>query len=356
MSGTSLDGLDIALCHFNNRNGSWEYTIIEAETVDYSESEKNIFAEMYLCSGQRLIELDRTFGRFLGNQVNHFIEKYHCEVDFISSHGHTIFHQPDKGFTYQAGNGPDLSAITGLPVVCDFRSMDVALGGQGAPLVPIGDEMLFQNFSACLNLGGIANISFVKNSKRLAYDICPVNIPLNYLALFLGFKYDEGGMLASKGSVKKNMLEKLNSLEYYKKDYPKSLGKEWIDQYFFPLIKSTDISTNDLLATVCGHISFQINLSVKKLLEKKSNLDYTILVTGGGAFNLHLMDLLQKDAPKNVHYNIPDSKIIMFKEAIIFAYLGVLRLLNVPNALADVTGAKYNNVGGAFHGDFRNII
>lgn len=350
MSGTSLDGLDIASCHFYLINGKWSYEIEAAETIEYSAEERLRLQRGYLASGIELTLLDHEFGKFTGLEVKKFLSRNVLKTDFISSHGHTIFHQPEKGFTVQIGNGNDISAVTKLPVVCDFRSMDVALGGQGAPLVPIGDKLLFPEYEMCLNLGGIANISFDILDKRVAFDICPVNIVLNELAEKTGQAFDAGGGTARKGQLIESLLRQLEDLDYYKREFPKSMGKEWIDASVFPLLNHENIA--NLLYTFCVHISMQINAVTKKFAEGKNK---KVLVTGGGAFNTFLTELLRKHASENIEYVLPDINTILFKEALIFAFLGVLRVRNESNCLAAVTGAGHDAIGGALYGNFNAL-
>ncbi len=343
MSGTSLDGLDIAYCKFEiSNNENPKYEIIFAETIKYSNEIKQIFLDSEHVSGLVFALNDRKIGDFFGTEVKKFILKYSISrVDFVASHGHTIFHQIDKKLTVQLGHGANLAAACGLPVVCDFRTLDVALGGQGAPLVPIGDQLLFSDYFYCLNLGGIANISFQnQQNQRIAYDICPCNLPLNYLTKLLLKEYDDKGSLAANGTIKDEMLTKLNLLPFYTQNEPKSLGKEWFLHYFLPILEIDLHSIQDILATVCEHIAIQIGKQIK---EHSKNL----FITGGGAFNDFLVQRIKYYCPCKVI--IPDEKVINFKEAIIFAWLGVLRWQNMTNTLQSVTGASADSVGGCVY-------
>jgi anhydro-N-acetylmuramic acid kinase len=353
MSGTSLDGLDIAYCIFSLKDGRWDYEIVVAETVAYSQEFKNKLANIYNGSAAEIAMLHHHYGKFTGEEVKKFINKYSLTPDLIASHGHTVFHRPAMGFTFQIGSGADISAVTELPVVCDFRSIDVATGGQGAPLVPIGDLQLFGEYDMCLNLGGIANVSYDDEGKRMAFDICPVNIPLNKLAAQLGKPYDENGDLARKGNLNSNLLKHLNQLSYYRQPFPKSMGKEWIDENVLPLLKP-ELDTKDTLYTFSRHIAEQIAAVTSKFGEKK--LKTSVLVTGGGAFNSFLIQLFEEYVPENISYIIPDKKTIMFKEALIFAFLGVLRVRNINNCLFKVTGAKKDTIGGALYGNYDGLI
>jgi anhydro-N-acetylmuramic acid kinase len=280
------------------------------------------------------------YGQYLGTLVRSFLKRNNAKADFISSHGHTVFHQPGNHFTAQAGDGAALSAACGLPVVCDFRTADVALGGQGAPLVPIGDQLLFSEYEYCLNLGGIANISFSRGGKRIAYDICPVNMVLNHLASEKGKGYDKGGKMAEKGYFNVILLSKLNSAPYYQRTYPKSLGREEIEKYFFKILKREKASTEDKLHTFIEHVAIEIAAATRNRKGK-------MLVTGGGAYNDYLISRIR--AHSSLQVVIPSPKIIEFKEALIFAFLGVLRWRNEVNTLKSVTGARRDSSGGAIY-------
>lgn len=362
MSGTSLDGLDLAYCVFKQGN-SWEYEVRKAETLPYPEELRQKLAQAMTLSGYELALLHNELGRFIGLQVKEFMVGFAEEVELIASHGHTVFHRPDLGLTTQIGNGAVIAANCGKPVVCDFRTTDVALGGQGAPLVPIGDELLYGQYDICLNLGGISNLSYRDNEQRKAYDISPCNIVLNYLAQQCGKAYDVNGEIAQSGHVDTALLEQFNQLDYYKSQNTKSLGREWIDSQFFPLLKRCQLSTPDQMRTVCEHIAEQIANACNSTGTKNcdsngdtgncerevynTTLGRTLLITGGGAHNRFLIDLIRQKFHGQVI--IPDDRTIDFKEAIIFAFLGFLRLNNLPNCLASVTGARHNSCGGAIY-------
>jgi anhydro-N-acetylmuramic acid kinase len=342
MSGTSLDGLDLAYCHITRNPDQWKYEILKAATIEYEESRKNQLNKIMLGSAMEITSANAELGSFIGKEIKKFVRANALEVDFVSSHGHTIFHQPSKGFTLQIGSGAHICAETKLPVVCDFRSLDVALGGQGAPLVPIGDKLLFSAYDYCLNLGGIANISFDQAGNRIAFDICPVNIILNDLAGKLDKPYDENGNFAAQGKVNPELLQKLNGMEYYRTKFPKSIGREWVDKEVFPVMHSTAVSIVDKLATFCQHIAEQIS---HVLLRSGGEM----LITGGGAFNNFLIGKIRETCSGKVKVVLPDKDTIMFKEALIFAFLGVLRMRNEVNCLSSVTGANRDNVGGAVY-------
>lgn len=342
MSGTSLDGLDLVLCNFTRIEENWEFSIVKAHTYNYSEKWFGKLSGASLLSAEALISLDREYGIYTAEIINSFLETVDLKPEFIVSHGHTIFHNPKEGYSFQLGNGNDISTITALPVIYDLRNKDISLGGQGAPLVPIGDKLLFRKFDACLNLGGFSNISYEKNENRLAFDICPVNIILNEIANKQGQAYDLDGSIGRTGGVIDELLADLNALEYYTQSGPKSLGKEWLDKNFKPLLSKYNFANNDILRTIYEHISEQISSFI-------NNEDINeVLVTGGGCFNEFLINLLSKQCQTKLV--IPHKDIINFKEAIIFAFLGVLRIRGEINSLASVTGARENSSGGIFTG------
>ena len=342
MSGTSLDGLDMALCRFTWQNNTWRYDILQCDTVDLGDEFRRRLAAADTLSGLDLMLLDRDFATFTATQINRFLEKVSVRPDFIASHGQTVFHQPDRGLTVQIGSGAVIAALTGITTVCDFRTTDVALGGQGAPLVPIGDKLLFGSYEACLNLGGFSNISFDSNGLRRAFDISPCNMLLNRLAQKMGLPYDKDGMNGRDGYIFRPLLEQLNGLDYYHTDGAKSLGKEWFDAEIWPLFEQSELCVTDQLRTAVEHIAIQITNVLKRHNIK------SVLVTGGGTKNLFLMDRIRLFAP-NTMVVIPQETIVDFKEAIVFAFLGLLRLRGENNCLASVTGAAADCCGGAVY-------
>ncbi|MBT8377042.1 MAG: anhydro-N-acetylmuramic acid kinase, partial [Bacteroidia bacterium] len=264
MSGTSLDGIDLALCKFEKKQ-RWSYTIVKSNTISYSPIWQNYLQDLVNKDLEALKVIDEKYTRYLGEAIQNFISEHDiANIDFISSHGHTALHQPEKGLTYQIGNLSSLANFTKLTVVCDFRTQDVDFGGQGAPLVPIGDLYLFSDYDYCINLGGFANISFQNENERMAYDICPVNIVLNSYVQKFNLEYDESGKIAASGSLNTALLNDLNQLDYYKKSYPKSLGLEWVNNVFTKVIGRYEISNKDILRTLVEHIVIQISSSVKK--------------------------------------------------------------------------------------------
>ena len=337
MSGTSMDGLDIALCRFNHRTG-WQFEIINAETIPYSRQWLHDLNTARELGEKDLEKLSLAYGSYLANCVNEFIDKNRLtNIDFIASHGHTIHHQPQNGITVQIGDGNVLSEETKLPVVYDFRIQDVQLGGQGAPLVPIGDQLLFSKYQACLNLGGFSNISFQYHNERIAFDISPINIVLNRLTRKIGKDYDFNGELAASGKSIPVLLKQLNALEYYKNPVPKSLGIEWVEKNMYPLLLES-YEINDMLFTVVEHVVFQINQVFIQYHIKD------VLVTGGGAYNSFFMDELSKASSTKI--SVPDDLIVEYKEALIFAFMGVLRMENRINVLKSVTGSLKDHCSG----------
>lgn len=345
MSGTSLDGVDIACCLFRFREDEWSYEILSAETIPYPEEWKQRLSSLHKGTALDLAATDALYGTYLGELTLDFIRRNRATPDFIASHGHTVFHQPGKKMTFQAGKGSAIAAVTGLPVVCDFRSGDVFLGGQGAPLVPVGDRYLFPQYDFCLNLGGFGNISYESGGNRIAFDICPVNTFLNRLAGQLGLPYDKEGEIARSGNLHQPLLEALNSQEYYHASPPKSLGMEWMSECFFPVLESFEIPVSDRLRTVCEHVAIQVSAVLPGDPGKR------MLVTGGGALNAFLVERIRNSTKTQLV--LPGLDIIHFKEALIFAFLGVLRWTGESNCLSSVTGAVRDNTGGAIYHPFK---
>ncbi|MDC8005662.1 anhydro-N-acetylmuramic acid kinase [Aureisphaera galaxeae] len=338
MSGTSLDGVDLAECFFEISNsGNWSFTMGKATTIPYPESWKMRLQEGIHFSKGRLQSLNKEYTQYLGRLIKDFMTENEIEdVDAVCSHGHTILHQPEKGITLQIGNLPEISKYAEAKLICDFRVQDVALGGQGAPLVPIGDRLLFQEYDYCLNLGGFANVSSEVNGVRIAYDICPVNIVLNPLAEQMGYPFDKGGKLAASGSLDASLFQALNGLAFYNQSPPKSLGLEWVQKEVFPLLKISKASIQDQLHTVTEHIAFQLSNAFSE--------GARVLVTGGGAYNTYLLERVRHYT--HVNLVVPEAALVEYKEALIFALLGVCRLRSEVNCLASVTGASRDHCSG----------
>lgn len=339
MSGTSLDGIDIAHITFTKLE-DWQFCINHATTIEYSPKWIAILKDLVNLDLKQLDNIDRSYTKYLASILNTYMKSLtDLSVDFIASHGHTALHQPERNFTYQIGNLRKLSELTSTKVVCDFRVQDVQLGGQGAPLVPIGDRLLFSDYDFCINLGGFANISFEQNGNRIAYDICPANIVLNHYAERLGKPFDKDGLIARSGHCHTNLLEQLNSNSYFRAEAPKSLGLEWVKNNVFPLLDQYEISIEDILRTYVEHVATQVSKAI--------TTDSKVLITGGGAFNLYLLERIK--ANKNAEYIVPSSTIVNYKEALIFGLLGVLKIRGENNCLSSVTGAQYDHSSGIIY-------
>lgn len=344
MSGTSMDGVDIVVTTFKkNKQSNWEYKVKVAVSIPYTNGLLSEIQRSTLMTANELLFLDKQIGQYFATLVNQLLSEHKIDkndIDAIASHGHTIFHKPEKGFTYQIGCGETIAYQTGIKVINDFRQKDVVAGGQGAPLVPIGDLLLFSNLAdAFLNIGGFANICFTKNEVT-AFDICPGNLPLNRIMNEIGLDYDQDGELSRKGRSDENSLKQLNGLDYYSNSAPKSLGTEWLNSTFYPISDAITIRENRL-STITEHVAYQIANVINKSDVKST------LVTGGGAKNTYLLERIK------IHLNseliIPNEELIDFKEAIVFAFLSVLYFEKQPNTLSSVTGAKQNTIGGILH-------
>ena len=338
MSGTSLDGLDIAYCIIK-KDKEWNYQIKHCVTIKYSKEWLIKLRSLHKREKRIINKVNIEYGRFIGHSVLNFIRKYKISCDYICSHGHTIFHNPKKKYSLQIGDGKTIADITNITTINNFRSLDVNLGGQGAPLVPIGDLLLFQKYKYCLNLGGFSNISIKKNNRIIAFDICPVNFVLNSLCRNINIEYDHHGNIAKEGRINKILLKKLESINFYNKRAPKSLGREWVEKNIHPIINEINIKTEDKISTFTEHIAIEIG----KILQ-----DNSVLITGGGALNKYLIERIKTYSKSKII--IPSTKLINFKECLIFGLLGVLKIRNEDNCLKSVTGAKRNNCGGViFH-------
>jgi anhydro-N-acetylmuramic acid kinase len=339
MSGTSLDGIDLAACKFSNHHGKYSFEIMHAETIPYTHEDAGNLKNAFNLSGDKLIELHHQYGKLLGQKAKYFAQKYNLTIDYIASHGHTIFHQPNKEFTFQLGHGASIAAHAGISTICDFRTSDVAYGGQGAPLVPIGDQLLFHDFDYCLNLGGISNISYQENNQRCAFDIGICNMALNNLANQINLHFDNEGALAKSGSVDETLLQALlmNANMHHKNH--QSLSFEWYQENTLHILEKNNITIANKLRTCCEFIALQIAQITKH--------NKSILITGGGAKNTFLVQCIQRNTKANII--IPDNSIVDFKEALIFAFLGYLRLMEKENVLTNVTGAKKAATAGAIY-------
>ncbi len=354
MSGSSMDGIDIALCNITDDDGKYTWEIDAAHTYPYDDKWRVRLSQLRKADALAFAKTDVFYGHYLGQLVNDFVAKYQVSPDMVASHGHTVFHYPGELITRQVGDGASLSAICNLPVVSDFRSMDVAKGGEGAPLVAIGDELLFPEYDYCLNIGGFANISGMVGEYRVAFDISPANILLNRVARDLNLDYDHNGEIASKGAINYPLLAQLNEIDFYKLPFPKSLNRDWINEELWHLVKEGErLSPEDKMKTFVDHIATQIGKSLDYISSNNST-GKKVMVTGGGAFNLTLMDYIRTH--NDAEFIIPDEKLVKFKEALVFALMGVLRIENKVNIKKTYTGAKSDSVSGSLNGNFKSLL
>lgn len=337
MSGTSVDGLDVCCATFFKYAGQWRFKIDCARGYAYPpELQETLRSGVQDMSAREFVAFHSAYGHYLGQRVRDFMAEFRVKPGLVASHGSTVFHEPGKGIMFQIGDGAAIAAETGLPVVSDFRRLDIMLGGQGAPLVPIGDELLFCNYDACLNIGGFSNISFREGGRRVAFDISPVNYVINRCCRPLGLDMDRDGLLASSGRVDPALLEQLDGLDYYGRPWPKSLGREWVEAQVFPLLDASGLPVRDLLRTYYEHCARQLARVVQP--------GWRVLVTGGGAWNRFLIQRMT--ALSGCTLFVPEPALVEFKEALIFAFLGVLYMAGEPSCLSSVTGASRDNIGG----------
>jgi anhydro-N-acetylmuramic acid kinase len=346
MSGTSMDGVDLALTQFTYQK-AWKYEVLEARTVPYEKEWLERFKKADSLRPEELIQLDHDYGKYLGLLASNFLNGR--EILLISSHGHTLFHRPEKGYSFQIGHGADLHAQTGLPVVCDFRSVDVALGGQGAPLVPVGETYLFSDYAFLVNLGGIANLTYRQaDGKVKAKDFGFANMGLNLLASQKGRSYDDDGQMARKGRVSKDFSTTLE--QAYLKIPPVSLSRELFEQFIEPVLLDSKYLLEDRLCTFVHVLALKLRGELLAHTESEQLLKPRLLLTGGGAENSFLVDVLRAKTSDLCHLVVPSIEVIRYKEALIFGFLGLRRLMGATNALSSVTGALHESVGGALYG------
>lgn len=352
MSGSSLDGLDLAFVELEEKGGKWTFTVSATACYGYNEEWKNKLLSGHDLRAIDFVALDAVYGHYIGQQINHFIKENALEykVGLIASHGHTLFHSPGN-YSVQIGHGAAIAAETALPVVTDLRSLDVALGGQGAPIVPMGEQLLFPDYTYFLNIGGICNISYKGSPSYDAFDVCPANRVLNLLAEQKRVPYDNDGLIAASGRIEEPLLDQLNQLDYYQLDYPKSLANEFGVETVYGMLMESGLPTEDLLATYTEHIAIQVALAIEKIILNRSlpTEPSTMLVTGGGAYNSYLISRINQHVlPYGIEIIIPSNEIIEYKEALIMALLGVLRWREEETVFSSVTGAKRASCGGAF--------
>ena len=349
MSGSSMDGLDVAFCRLEEENGKWHYEIEKSECIPYPPKWKLRLQSLVLQNAVTYLKTDTFYGHYLGEVTRKFIQDNMLDgkIDFIASHGQTVFHQPENQMTSQIGDGAAICTETGYPVICNFRTLDVALNGQGTPMAPIGDTLLFSDFKFCLNLGGIANISCKLDNKMIGFDICGANMVLNALVGEIDLEYDKDGSIARSGQVNMDLMNELGAQWYYEKPYPKSIGGGWVTKIFLPTFRKYRIQVEDKLCTAVEHIAMQIAKDVKNIyaneyLTKDEN--HSMLVSGGGAFNKFLLERINYHSP--VPVVVPDPATIKFKESLLTALMGVLRYRGEVNMLSSVTGATADTCGG----------
>ncbi|MDQ6904190.1 MAG: anhydro-N-acetylmuramic acid kinase [Bacteroidota bacterium] len=347
MSGSSLDGLDVVFTELQEAGGVWTFEIKAADCVPYNKLWEHKLQNAVNLSAKDYLLLHSDYGRYIAQSINEFIDRnnLHHQVNLISSHGHTTFHLPKNKMTHQLGDGSAIAADTHLSVVSDLRALDVAFGGEGAPIVPLGEKLLFGDYDYFLNIGGIANVSIKLENEVFAFDVCAANRVLNLLANEKGLDYDDGGEISSKGIVNQPLLEQLNELEYYKQRPPKSLANSFGTDFIYPFIKSFGLSVEDNLRTYTEHICIQIKNCLQ--LYKKDSFQ-KLFITGGGVFNNFLITRLAENLEEiNFEIVIPGEEVVKYKEALIMALLGVLRWREQFTVLASVTGASQNSIGGA---------
>jgi anhydro-N-acetylmuramic acid kinase len=350
MSGSSLDGLDMAFVEFEETGGKWNFEIKAATCKPYSRDWMQRLRDAPTLSAYDYLLLHAAYGKYIGAEVNSFIEDnaLHHRVQVIASHGHTTFHAPHLDFTSQLGDGATIAAITQINVVSDLRALDVAFGGQGAPIVPIGEKLLFSDYQLCLNIGGIANLSCQDSGKYIAFDVCAANRVMNMLAQLEGKEYDENGDIAASGSIDETLFTQLNSLDYYNLPFPKSLANTFGTDEVFPIVQSFDLTTADKMRTYAEHVVLQISNSLQGLTAGHGEATMKMLVTGGGAFNSFLIERLSQSLkPLNIEVVVPTAMLVNYKEALVMALIGVLRWREEYNVLSTVTGASRSSIGGA---------
>lgn len=348
MSGSSLDGLDIVFTELQENAGNWSFEIVAADCYEYSSEWKQRLQNATSLNAYQYQLLHADYGHYLGREVNRFIEenKLHYQVGLIASHGHTTFHDPARKMTAQLGDGAAIAAETQLPVVSDLRALDVAFGGQGAPIVPIGEKLLLKEYSMFLNLGGIANISFNLPDQYIAFDVCPANRVLNLICNLVNKEYDESGQMAALGNLNEELLNRLDSFDYYRQPFPKSLANNFGTDEIFPLLQSFGLPHNDLLRTFVEHIVQQIKWAIAGT--RLQTVSRKLLVTGGGAFNSFLIQRLSEQlSATGIEVVVPDESLVKYKEALIMALIGVVRWRQEYNVLSSVTGAQRDSIGGA---------
>jgi anhydro-N-acetylmuramic acid kinase len=355
MSGSSLDGLDLAVSQFDfSENGELRHwVLLEGTTIPFSESWRKRLSSLPDATAVELAVADADLGAWIGQAASSYLSQLKVSVDAIASHGHTVFHFPDRGLSLQIGSGAAIAAQTGITTVDDFRMQDVQSGGQGAPLAPLADQLLFPEYVLLLNLGGIANLSMRFGAKYIAFDSTGANQVLDALAKQLGIPFDDGGQQAAKGQLIPDLLKQALALPYHKQSYPKSLGNDWVQQQLLPLYKSAQGSIPDKLHTACRQIARCIAADLAKAIEHEGLMpdQARMMVSGGGALNTFLVQCIREECEKicSLAVELPSPAVIHYKEAVLMGLMGAMRLRHQANVLPSVTGARRAVCGGAVH-------
>lgn len=344
MSGSSLDGLDIAYAHIQ-LDPEPAFRIVAADTFAYTDAELQVLRTVSRTGTHADDQTDQWFGAVSAAYISAFLRQLgYPPVDLVASHGHTTLHKPSLGISQQIGDPQVMANALRLPVIARFRQADVDAGGQGAPLVPLCDQLFFSEYDACLNIGGIANISFETPQGRVGFDICGANQILNFFAEQAGWPYDAEGEMAAAGEMDPALFDQLNAVPFLAAPYPKSLDNHFVHRAFIEPLQRAPLMLNDKLATAAHHIAYQIARVIEQQPGRRALADYRLLVTGGGAFNRHLIRLIRDHA--RIQVQLPDTIIIQYKEALAMALMGVLRFQNRSNFLPSVTGASAAVSGG----------
>lgn len=366
MSGTSLDGIDACLVEIEGNYTDTKIHVVDFITLEYTKEEKEKIFNLCNINTSKVNEIcymNTYLGNKMGQAALEVCKKANVnieEVDFISSHGQTIFHMPDEHSTMQIGELSNIAAVTGRLTVGDFRPSDMAYGGQGAPLVPYVDYILFSHEKkgrVLLNLGGIANITVLKaggsEEDVMAFDTGPANVLIDEIVRIItgGEKaYDSGGSLAAKGTIDEQWLKEiLNNDKYLLKQPPKSTGREYYTKEFaenlYKIGKARNLNSYDILATVTAYTSKSIQHQLESFVQDKCKID-EVYVSGGGAHNEMIMKLLEN----YIHAEIKDVSKLDFsgdaKEAIAFAILGNEFLSGKTNNIPSSTGSNRKVIMG----------
>lgn len=357
MSGSSLDGLDIAWAYYNltdeDTSLSVHCTLKAAVTIPFNDEWIARLRALPSGSAYELAWAHTHFGRYCGTLIRQQMDEWQVLPDFIASHGHTIFHYPQAQFTTQIGCGAAIATATGVPTVCDFRTHDISIGGQGTPLAPIADKYLFGGYDFYLNIGGIANISCNVGGKFIAFDTSAANQLLNALARQVGLEYDKDACISYGGQCNEDLLARLRAYPYQHTVYPKSLDNNQIKNDLLPIVlENAKLSVPDTMRTVVEWIAYEVAKSIEQIqtIEKLEVKQRTLFISGGGGYHPLLVERIKAYcAAQNIQVHIPEQQVIAYKEALLMGLVGVLRIENKPNCLASVTGAAYNSVGGAIY-------